>query len=112
MAYKCFLGIIVLLIIAAGILSGFTVTYKNRIQRLTDEVGKKDNDMLQLQKKTNVTRQLNEKLRNRQSTHDLRVFALTSKQSEYENTIKTLNNQLTELQENQSKTKIYDFQTN
>jgi hypothetical protein len=103
MAYKCLPGIILLLMVVIGILSGFTAIYTNKIQRLTDEVKKKDDDMLQMQRKNNITLQLNENLNKRESENNLTISALKSKQLECQNNITILNNQLAELQENQSK---------
>ncbi len=74
MAYKCLPVIILLLMIVIGILSAFIAIYTNQIQRLKNEVKTRDDDMLQMQKKINVTRRLNEIYKERESRHDNRIF--------------------------------------
>jgi predicted Holliday junction resolvase-like endonuclease len=103
MAYKCLPVIILLLMIVIGILSGFIGMYTNQIQRLKNEVKTRDDDMLQMQKKINVTRRLNEIYKERESRHDNRISALKFLISEYENNNTKLNKQLVELEENESK---------
>jgi len=111
MAYKCFSVVILLLIISVGILSVFTAMKINQIQRLTGEIKKKDDDMLKMQKNNNVTRQLNEKFREREIPRNLTIHFLKSTQAEYDKNITKLNNQLAELQENESKIKMILKQT-
>jgi hypothetical protein len=103
MAYKFLPVIIVLLMIVIGILSGFIAIYPNRIQRLTNEIKTRDDVMLKMENRINLTRRLNEKYKERQSKIDLRIFALKSQISEYQNDVKNLSKQLVESEENESK---------
>jgi hypothetical protein len=109
MAYKFLPVIIVLLMIVIGILSGFIAIHPNRIQRLTNEIKMRDDVMLKMENRINLTRQLNEIYKARELRHDLRIFAFKSQISEYQNNVTRLNNELVELEENESKIYIYSF---
>ncbi len=96
MVYKCLPVVIILLIISMGILSVFTIMKINQIQRLRDEIKKKDDDILQMQKESNATRRLNE-------LADRKIHSLTSSQLEYKIEITILNNKVAVLEKEKSK---------
>ena len=61
-------------------MSDFLVKNTNEIQRLMNEVKKRDDEMLKVQTTNSISRLLNEKYKERESKFHLRIFALISKQ--------------------------------